>query len=88
MKAIQSLRNPGGADCETLIAACLAAAEALELAYGLIWHVPVDKVTEAGRCASMARLALLAQLDRAAQGRGIEAARKLILEARKRKPGR
>lgn len=58
------------------------AAQALELAYGLIWHVPVDKATEAGRCVSLARLALLEQLDRAGQSRGIDAARDVILRAR------
>lgn len=60
------------------------AAEAIELAYGLIWHVPVDKATEAGRCASMARLALLEKLDRDSQRRGIDAARELIVKARTR----
>jgi hypothetical protein len=54
------------------------AAQAIELAYGLIWYVPVDKATEAGRCVSLARLALLEQLDRDGQARGITAARKMI----------
>lgn len=49
--------------------------ETLELAYGLLWCVPVDRSTEPGRLVSMARKALLEHLDRDGQARGITAAR-------------
>lgn len=63
-------------------------ADAIELAYGLIWHVDIDKATERGRCISAARIALLGQLDKAGQARGITAAKAMIqcLRAAEPKP--
>ncbi len=52
-----------------------ADAGAIELAYGLLWHVPVDTRTSAGRNTSLARKALLGLLDKDGQARGITAAR-------------
>lgn len=60
--------------------------EAIELAYGMIWHVDIDNATERGRCISAARLALLSQLDKAGQARGIEAAKAMILRLRTAEP--
>lgn len=51
---------------------------AIELAYGLLWCVPVDRATEAGRLVYMARKALLEQLDKDGQARGITAARAAV----------
>ncbi|WP_440640238.1 hypothetical protein ACSHT2_02525 [Bradyrhizobium sp. PUT101] len=56
--------------------------EAIELAYGLLWHVSVDNGTERGRCITMARLAMLEQIDKPGQARGITAAREKILRMR------
>lgn len=62
----------------------LTAAEAMELAYGMIWHVaPLNDTSERGRCVSVARVALLGQLDRAGRRRGIAAAKAMILRMRR-----
>lgn len=55
-----------------------ASAEAVELAYGLLWVVGCDRSTRGGNALYLARKALLEQLDRAGQGRGISAARKVL----------
>lgn len=52
-----------------------AARGAIELAYGLLWLVDVDKAYQAGRAVSLARITLLGQIDRDGQARGIAAAR-------------
>jgi hypothetical protein len=52
--------------------------EAIELAYGLLWVVGCDRSTRGGNALYLARKALLEQLDRAGQGRGISAARKVL----------
>lgn len=61
-------------------------ADAIELAYGMIWHVDIDNATERGRCISAARLALLGRLDKAGQARGIAAAKAVILRLRAAEP--
>lgn len=55
-----------------------ADADAMELAYGLLWLVPVDTHTKTGLCVSLARKALLGQLDRDAKLRGLKAAQDLL----------
>lgn len=55
-----------------------ASVEAIELAYGLLWVVNCDRSTRGGNALYLARKALLEQLDRAGQGRGISAARKVL----------
>jgi hypothetical protein len=55
-----------------------ASVEAIELAYGLLWVVGCDRSTPGGNALYLARKALLEQLDRAGQGRGISAARKVL----------
>lgn len=52
--------------------------EALELAYGLLWIVGCDRSTPGGNALSFARKALLGQLDKPGQGRGIAAARRVL----------
>lgn len=48
--------------------------EAIELAYGILWHVGVDTRTFAGASIAAARRVLLARLDRDGQAAGIAAA--------------
>ena len=62
---------------ETLLNA-LAALDAIELAYGLLWRCAVDRRTADGRRIYQARQALLGQLDRDGQARGIDAAQALM----------
>jgi len=51
-------------------------AAAIELAYGLLWHVAIDRRDPDLAYVSLARRTLLEQLDRDGQRRGIEAARR------------
>lgn len=51
------------------------AVSAIELAYGLLWCMSVNRRAPNGWLASEARKALLAQLDKDGQARGIMAAR-------------
>ena len=72
---------------ETLLNA-LAALDAIELAYGLLWRCAVDRRTADGQRIYLARKALLGQLDRDGQARGIDAAQALMLARSKHPPGR
>jgi hypothetical protein len=54
------------------------ALDAIELAYGLLWRCAVDRRTADGRRIYQARQALLGQLDRDGQARGIDAAQALM----------
>jgi hypothetical protein len=54
------------------------AAQAIELAYGLLWRCGCDRRTGDGERLYQARQALLAQLDRDGQDRGITAAQALM----------
>lgn len=56
------------------------AAAAIELAYGLLWHISTDNRTWNGLAMQTARQTLLAQLDRDGQARGIAAAKAQFLE--------
>jgi hypothetical protein len=56
------------------------AAAAIELAYGLLWHISTDNRTWNGLATQTARETLLAQLDRDGQARGITAAKAKFLE--------
>lgn len=51
---------------------------AIELAYGILWHVPVDLSTEEGKGVSAARHALLDLLDLDGRKRGVFAAQKQL----------
>ena len=52
---------------------------AIELAYGLLWLVPIDKRLRAeDHMISLARKTLLEELDRDGQARGITAAREMF----------
>jgi len=52
--------------------------ESIELAYGLLWVVGSGRSTKRGEALYQARKALLAQIDKAGQSRGIVAANKLL----------
>jgi hypothetical protein len=52
--------------------------DAVELAYGLLWHVTFSNRTPAGQAIHGARKALLEQIDRDGQRRGIEAAKAFL----------
>ncbi len=52
---------------------------AIELAYGLLWEISMDTRSPTGLRVSLARRALLEQLDRAGQARGIALARDALL---------
>lgn len=56
----------------------LAAHQAIELAYGLLWIVGCDRSTKDGQALYLARKALLGRLDKDGQARGITAAREAI----------
>jgi hypothetical protein len=56
----------------------VVAARAIELAYGLLWHAQTDTRTPEGMSINLARLALLEQLDRDGQARGLTLARRAI----------
>ena len=56
------------------------AVSAIELAYGLLWCMSVNRRAPNGWLASEARKALLAQLDKDGQARGIMAARAFLEE--------
>ena len=53
------------------------AAQAIELAYGLLWRCGCDRRTGDGERIYQARQSLLAQFDRDGQARGIDAAQAL-----------
>jgi hypothetical protein len=53
----------------------------IELAYGLLWRITINMQSRPGWLTYQARQALLAQLDRDGQARGITAAR-LLEESR------
>ncbi len=72
---------------ETLLNA-LAALDAIELAYGLLWRCAADRRTAAGQRIHLARQALLGQLDRDGQTRGIDAAQALMHSRSKKPPGK
>jgi hypothetical protein len=59
-----------------------AASRAIELAYGLLWHCSSDRRSGDGLAMQVARQALLDQLDRDGQARGIAAARAAIERSR------
>ena len=68
----------GGSIFREALLNALAALDAIELAYGLLWRCAVDRRTADGRRIYMARQALLGQLDLDGQARGIEAAQALM----------
>jgi hypothetical protein len=72
---------------ETLLNA-IAALDAIELAYGLLWRCAVDRRTADGRRIYLARQALLGQLDRDGQARGIDAAQALMHSRSKEPEGK
>jgi hypothetical protein len=65
-----------------ILAALAPSIEAIELAYGLLWGTPVYTRTPEGLAISLARQALLDQLDGDGQARGIARARKAFEAAR------
>lgn len=70
--------------CATCSAAKPAPAATIELVYGLLWQLP-SRARETLVGVRLARQALLAQLDKAGQARGITAARQLLAAADPRK---
>lgn len=61
-----------------LLESDLNSAYSVKLAYGLLWHAPVDKATSQGRILSGARDALLGVLSHEERGSGIEEAREWL----------
>jgi hypothetical protein len=59
-----------------------AASRAIELSYGLLWHCSSDRRSGDGLAMQVARQALLYQLNRDGQARGIAAARAAIERSR------
>jgi hypothetical protein len=68
---IDALRFTAAARTEPQAARTLA----IELAYGLLWSVGIDRATHDGQALYLARKALLEHLDKDGQARGITAAR-------------
>jgi hypothetical protein len=58
---------------------------AIELAYGILWHLPTDLSTEEGKGISAARHALLDLLDRDGKKRGVFAAQQQLDSLRSRR---
>jgi len=56
----------------------MTSAQSIELAYGLLWVVGSGRSTKKGEALYQARKALMTNLDRAGQSRGIVAANKLL----------
>lgn len=56
----------------------MTTAESIEMAYGLLWVAGTNRVTKKGEALFQARKALLAQIDKSGQARGIVAANKLL----------
>jgi hypothetical protein len=54
--------------------------DTIELAYGLLWTLDIDTLTDEGRRLSMARKALLGTMDKQGQERGITAARAALTD--------
>lgn len=67
---------------EGMFAPMRSAQDAIELAYGLLWCMSIDRETPNGLLASEARQALLLHLDRDGQARGISAARATLANQR------
>lgn len=89
--AIQSALSPHIASSTELMAAMSSiwplikphsneSAEALELAYGLLWIVGCDRQTTSGNALYLARKALYERIDKDGQARGITAARKALAD--------
>lgn len=57
-----------------------ASAEALELAYGLLWIVGCDRQTTSGNALYLARNSLYERIDKDGQARGITSARKALAD--------
>jgi hypothetical protein len=47
----------------------------IELIYGLLWDLEINKATPSGRAVSRARATALSMIDKDGQARGIQAAR-------------
>ena len=61
-------------------------ADAIEFAYGLLWHTTNDRYTLQGRCVSDARVALNNVLTMERKGRGIERAKKFLKDYPLKRP--
>ncbi len=63
---------------DKVISPNMSDADAMELAYGLLWVVGCDRSTPNGQALYLARKALYERMDKARQGRGITAAREAL----------
>jgi hypothetical protein len=55
--------------------------DAIAIAYGLLWNVPIDLTTERGMATFLAKRTLLQWITKGEQGRGIECAKTALREA-------